>query len=86
MSGTRIVTGSGEPVLLHGVGALTLITSNSLYTLPLALLNMEYGSVGQVDFGYLEAGAVIAMVPCVLLYVGLQRFCIRGLTSGVVKG
>ncbi len=68
------------------VGALTFITSNNLYTLPLALLNMEYGSVGQVNFGYLEAGAVIAMVPCVLLYIGLQRFYIRGLVSGVVKG
>jgi multiple sugar transport system permease protein len=68
------------------VGALTFLTSNNLFTLPLALLNMEYGSVGQVNFGYLEAGAVIAMVPCVLLYIGLQRFYIRGLTSGVVKG
>jgi multiple sugar transport system permease protein len=68
------------------VGALTFITSNNLYTLPLALLNMEYGSVGQVNFGYLEAGAVIAMIPCVLLYVGLQRFYIRGLVSGVAKG
>lgn len=68
------------------VGALTFITSNNLFTLPLALLNMEYGSVGQVNFGYLEAGAVIAMVPCVLLYIGLQRFYIRGLMSGVVKG
>ena len=65
------------------VGALTFITSNNLFTLPLALLNMEYGSVGQVNFGYLEAGAVIAMVPCVLLYIGLQRFYIRGL---VVRG
>jgi multiple sugar transport system permease protein len=68
------------------VGALTFITSNNLFTLPLALLNMEYGSVGQVNFGYLEAGAVIAMIPCVLLYVGLQRFYVRGLVSGVVKG
>jgi multiple sugar transport system permease protein len=68
------------------VGALTFITSNNLYTLPLALLNLEYGSVGQVNFGYLEAGAVIAMVPCVLLYLGLQRFYVRGLASGVVKG
>ncbi|HTU74555.1 MAG TPA: carbohydrate ABC transporter permease [Trebonia sp.] len=68
------------------VGALTFITSNSLYTLPLALLNLEYGSVGQVNFGYLEAGAVIAMVPCVLLYLGLQRFYVRGLMSGVIKG
>jgi multiple sugar transport system permease protein len=68
------------------VGALTFITSSNLYTLPLALLNMEYGSVGQVNFGYLEAGTVIAMIPCVLLYIGLQRFYIRGLVSGVVKG
>jgi multiple sugar transport system permease protein len=68
------------------VGALTFLTSNNLYTLPLALLNMEYGSVGQVNFGYLEAGAVIAMIPCVVLYVALQRYYIRGLTSGVVKG
>jgi multiple sugar transport system permease protein len=68
------------------VGALTFLTSNNLYTLPLALLNLEYGSVGQVNFGYLEAGAVIAMVPCVVLYLGLQRFYIRGLMAGVVKG
>jgi multiple sugar transport system permease protein len=68
------------------VGALTFITSNDLYTLPLALLNMEYGSVGQVNFGYLEAGAVIAMIPCVLLYIGLQRFYIQGLMSGAIKG
>ena len=68
------------------VGALTFLTSSNLYTLPLALLNLEYGSVGQVNFGYLEAGAVIAMIPCILLYVGLQRFYIRGLVSGVVKG
>ena len=68
------------------VGALTFLTSNDLYTLPLALLNMEYGSVGQVNFGYLEAGAVIAMIPCLALYVALQRYYVRGLTSGVVKG
>jgi multiple sugar transport system permease protein len=68
------------------VGALTFLTSNDLYTLPLALLNMEYGSVGQVNFGWLEAGAVIAMIPCVVLYIALQRYYIRGLTSGVVKG
>ncbi len=68
------------------VGALTFLTSNDLYTLPLALLNMEYGSVGQVNFGWLEAGAIIAMIPCVVLYVALQRYYIRGLTSGVVKG
>ncbi len=32
------------------------------------------------------AGAVIAMIPCVVLYIALQRHYIRGLTSGMVKG
>ena len=29
---------------------------------------------------------MIAMIPCVVLYIVLQRYYIRGLTSGVVKG
>ena len=29
---------------------------------------------------------MIAMIPCVVRYVALQRYYIRGLTSGVVKG
>ena len=85
MSGT-IVTRPPITSIGYRLASPLFITSNNLFTLPLALLNMEYGSVGQVNFGYLEAGAVIAMVPCVLLYVGLQRFYIRGLVSGVVKG
>jgi multiple sugar transport system permease protein len=101
-SGTRTLVSVLRPLVVPGVattvlyaflfswtefvGALTFLTSNDLYRLPLALLNMEYGSVGQVNFGYLEAGAVIAMIPCLVLYVALQRYYIRGLTSGVVKG
>jgi multiple sugar transport system permease protein len=34
----------------------------------------------------LIAGSVNAMIPCVILYFGLQRFYIRGLASGAVKG
>jgi multiple sugar transport system permease protein len=26
------------------------------------------------------------MIPCVVLYVGLQRFYVSGLASGAVKG
>jgi multiple sugar transport system permease protein len=68
------------------LGALIFLTSDNLYTLPVALLNIDTGTYGAVNYGFLEAGAVIAMVPCVVLYVGLQRFYIRGLMSGVVKG
>ena len=29
---------------------------------------------------------MIAMVPCVVVYVALQRFYVRGLVSGALKG
>jgi multiple sugar transport system permease protein len=41
---------------------------------------------GTVNYGYLVAGAVIAMVPCVILYLALQRYYVQGLMSGAVKG
>lgn len=68
------------------LGALIFLTSNSKLTLPVALLNIETGTYGSVNFGYLIAGAVIAMVPCVVLYIALQRYYIQGLMSGAVKG
>lgn len=68
------------------LGALTFLTQQQLYTLPVALLNLQQGAYGQVDYGLLAAGAVIAMIPCVVLYVALQRFYVAGLASGAVKG
>jgi hypothetical protein len=29
---------------------------------------------------------LIAMVPCIVVYVALQRYCVRGLSSGALKG
>jgi hypothetical protein len=42
--------------LQAGIRSAIPLTSNDLFTLPLALLNMEYGSVGQVNFGYRRRG------------------------------
>jgi len=68
------------------LGALTFLTDDRLYTLPLSLVNLQAGAYGTINFGYLVAGAVIAMIPCVILYVALQRFYVAGLASGAVKG
>jgi multiple sugar transport system permease protein len=68
------------------LGALTFLTSQSKYTLPVELYNLEVGTYGSVNLGYLVAGAVIAMVPCVVLYVSLQRYYVGGLMAGSVKG
>ncbi len=66
--------------------ALTFLTSDNLFTLPVKLFNVEIATYGAVNFGYLSAGVVIAMVPCVALYVALQRYYVRGLISGALKG
>jgi multiple sugar transport system permease protein len=68
------------------LGALTFITRSDRLTLPVELLNIEVGTEGQVDFGLLTAGAVVAMIPCIVLYIALQRYYVRGLASGAVKG
>jgi multiple sugar transport system permease protein len=68
------------------LGALTFLTRTNLFTLPVALLNIQSGTYGALNYGFLIAGSVIAMVPCVILYVSLQRFYIQGLASGAVKG
>jgi multiple sugar transport system permease protein len=68
------------------LGALSFLTNDSLFTLPVALSNVETGTYGAVNFGLLLAGAVIAMVPCVIVYVALQRYYVRGLVSGALKG
>lgn len=47
---------------------------------------METGTYGAVNYGLLLAGAVIAMIPCVVVYVALQRYYVRGLVSGALKG
>ena len=65
--------------------ALTFLTSDSLLTLPVKLFNIEIGTYGAVNFGYLSAGVVIAMVPCTALYLALQRYYVRGLISGALK-
>ncbi len=68
------------------LGALTFLTRTNLLTLPVGLYNLEAGNFGQLNYGYLMAGAVVSMIPCVVLFVALQRYYVRGLTSGALKG
>lgn len=69
------------------LGALTFTTNDAIYTLPVALVNVESSDTyGAIDYGVLVAGAVIAMVPCIIVYVALQRYYVKGLVSGAVKG
>jgi multiple sugar transport system permease protein len=54
--------------------------------LPLALVNMRQQVMGVIDYGATEAGVVVLMVPCLILFLSLQRHYVRGFMSGALKG
>ena len=64
--------------------ALVMLTSSSLKTLNLAvfLLRGQYSA----EQGLLAAGAVILMVPAIVIYIVFQEQVVKGLTAGAVKG
>ncbi|QUQ65483.1 carbohydrate ABC transporter permease [Kutzneria sp. CA-103260] len=68
------------------VAPLIFLTDGSKFTLPVALFNLQSGSLGSVDFGALQAGVVVSALPCVAVFLVLQRYYVRGFTSGALKG
>jgi len=65
---------------------LIFLNDGSKYTLPVMLVNIRYASYNIIDFGALQAGVVVAMVPCLLVYLALQRFYVSGLVTGALRG
>lgn len=65
--------------------ALVILDSPDLTTLPLRLAQYV-GIEGVVRFGPLAAAALLATAPSLLLFTIIQRWLMRGLLSGAVKG
>ena len=62
---------------------LVVLKSRELYTLQLGLASLQ--GVFGVNWRYISAASVIALVPTVLFFLFTQRFFTQGLTSGAVK-
>ena len=68
------------------LGALVMMSRGSRFTLPLILAAARTEtSLGGTDWGMLQAGITISIIPCVLVYLLLQRYYVSGLMSGAVK-
>jgi multiple sugar transport system permease protein len=65
---------------------LILINDSARMTLPLAVANLRGQAQGVVDYGATEAGVVVLALPCILLFLILQRHYVRGFMSGAFKG
>jgi multiple sugar transport system permease protein len=63
--------------------AFMLLDDPSKFTLTRAVTSLNSSEVPRQ---HLMAGAVIATVPIMVLFLGLERFMTKGLTAGSVKG
>ncbi|MCD1633920.1 carbohydrate ABC transporter permease [Martelella mediterranea] len=67
------------------LAALILLTDQQKYTLPVLMVAVREGQYGTIDWGAVQAGVTLMMVPCLVVFLLLQRYYIRGLTAGAVK-
>jgi multiple sugar transport system permease protein len=62
---------------------LIVLTDDGMYTLPVALANLSGEHVQDTEL--MMAGAVLTVLPVLVLFVFLQRYYVAGILSGGVK-
>ncbi|MBD5433655.1 MAG: carbohydrate ABC transporter permease [Treponema sp.] len=63
---------------------LVLGTDNK--TVPVAIQIAMQGAYGATDYGGFMAMLVLAIIPIVIFYISAQKYIIKGVISGAVKG
>ena len=68
------------------LGSLVINSKESAFTLPVILAAARTEtSLGGTDWGMLQAGVTISIIPCIGIYLLLQKYYVSGLLSGAVK-
>ena len=63
---------------------LIMLTSNKNLTISLGIATMQGES--STDYGLLMAGAALASVPIIIVFLVFQKYFTQGITMGAVKG
>ncbi|MCR1920428.1 carbohydrate ABC transporter permease [Flavonifractor plautii] len=63
---------------------LVMLTSKEKWTLPLAIANLQ-GEMSS-DFGLIMAGAALAAIPIIVVFIAFQKYFTQGIAMGAVKG
>ena len=63
---------------------LVMLTSEEKWTLPLAIANMQ-GEMSS-DFGLIMAGAALASIPIIVVFIAFQKYFTQGIAMGAVQG
>lgn len=66
------------------VMAFTLLNDSNLFTIAMGVFSFQ----GQYSTNWrlIAAASVIAMIPLLIMFVALQRYFVRGLAEGAIKG
>lgn len=67
------------------IAALIFMNKETSFTVPIMLVSVRTGRQGAVDWSSLQAGVLLSILPCVLIYLLLQRYYVSGFLSGAVK-
>jgi multiple sugar transport system permease protein len=67
------------------LAALILLSSNEKFTLPVLMMGVRAGRLGAINWGAVQAGVVVMTIPCLIVFLLLQRYYMRGLMAGAVK-
>ena len=62
-----------------------LVLSSDYQTIPIAVQYLR-GGYGSIDMGALMAMLVLAIVPIIVFYLTCQKYIIKGIAAGAVKG
>lgn len=90
------------PIVKPGIGALAIFTfisswndyfsqlvftnSETMKTLPLGLASMAQSAEFTTNYGLLMAGALLASLPMIVVFLSFQSYFTQGVTMGAVKG
>ena len=68
------------------LAALVIMNRGSTFTLPIVLAAArQETSIGGTDWGMLQAGVTISIIPCMAFYLLLQKYYMAGFLTGAVK-
>lgn len=67
------------------LGALILMNKEDSFTVPIMMTGVMTGNFGSINWGGLQASVMVSILPCLVVYLLLQRYYISGLLSGAVK-
>jgi raffinose/stachyose/melibiose transport system permease protein len=62
-----------------------LLIGSEFRTIPVAVQYLR-GGYGSIDWGYMMAVIIMAVIPIIAFYFACQRYIIEGVTAGSVKG